>query len=332
MGDSRVAGKYSEWWIAKNISHEYNHNIFHISKRMLRAESGSRNMASKLPVVSLEFFPPRSEETAADLRRTLTRLLPYRPVFTTVSYGAGGSTRHGTATWVRRIRRDYHVDCAPHLTHVSHSREEVRAITGEYLADGVRRVIALRGDLPPEGVTGTTRRGGYASTVDLVADLKSAGLREVIVAAHPEHEGGDRSAIRGHVEFLKKKMDAGANLAITQFFLDNSKYYRLRDACASEGIDDRLAPGIMPLHNVRQVIAFAAKTGVEVSQRLHACLAQVEGDPDAVRAAARRFSLDQVRDLARQGVERFHIYTMNRVPLTESICRSLGLTASVTPP
>ena len=289
-------------------------------------------MATNPPDVSLEFFPPRSEETEANLRHTLTRLLPYRPVFSTVSYGAGGSTRHGTAAWVRRIRRDYGMDCAPHLTHVSHSREEVRAITGEYLADGVRRMIALRGDLPQEGVTEITRERGYASTVDLVADLKSAGVREIMVGAHPEHGGGDRSAIRGHVEFLKKKLDAGADLAITQFFLDNSKYYRLRDACAAAGIDDRLAPGIMPLHNVRQVIAFAGKNDVEVPGRLRARVEQAEKDPGAVRTVARRFSLDQVRDLARQSVERFHVYTMNRAPLTEAIFAALGLAPSVTPP
>ena len=293
---------------------------------------GTGEMASSAPNVSLEFFPPRSEETAANLRGTLTRLLPYGPMFCTVSYGAGGSTRHGTAVWVRRIRRDSRVDCAPHLTHVSHSREEVRAIAGEYLADGVRRMIALRGDLPHGGVTGTARERGYASTVDLVADLKSAGVREIMVGAHPEHGGGDRCAIRRHVEFLKKKLDAGADLAITQFFLDNSKYYRLRDACAAAGIDRRLAPGIMPLHNARQVISFAGKTEVEVPQRLRVRLEQVEHDPDAVRAIARRFSLDQVRDLARQGVERFHVYTMNRAPLTEAIFAALGLAPSVTSP
>ena len=282
--------------------------------------------------VSLEFFPPRSKKMTALLGSALTSLLPYGPLFCTVSYGAGGSTRQGTAEWVRRIRRHYGVDCAPHLTHISHTREEARAIVGEYLAEGVRRVVALRGDLPNGGVTEAARERGYASTVDLVADLKAAGTREIMVGAYPEYGGGEESALRRHVDFLRKKLDAGADLAITQFFLDNSKYYRLRDACGSAGIDHRLAPGIMPLHNVRQVFSFAEKICVEVPGPLRARVAQVENDPGAVQAIARSFSLDQVRDLARQGVERFHVYTMNRAPLTVAICEALGLAAQVTPP
>ena len=286
---------------------------------------------SNAPSVSLEFFPPRSQEMTARLHGSLTRLLPYEPAFCTVSYGAGGSTLRGTAEWVRRIRLDYGVDCAPHLTHVSHTREEVRAIVGEHLADGVRRVIALRGDVPQGGVPEEVRGRGYASTVDLVADLKAAGVREIMVGAHPEHDAGDAMALRRHVEFLKKKLDAGADLAITQFFLDNARYYRLRDACSAAGIDHRLAPGIMPLHNVRQVFSFALKNRVAIPVALRARFEQAEDDPAALRAIADRFSLNQVRDLACHGVERFHLYTMNRAPLTAAICEALGLTASVTP-
>ena len=285
-----------------------------------------------LPDLSLEYFPPRSEEMTARLRETLARLLPYGPLFCTVSYGAGGSTRGGTARWVRRIRRDYGFDCAPHLTHVSHTREEVQEIVREYVADGVRRMIALRGDIPAHGIPPSVRERGYASTVQLVADLKAAGLREVMVGAHPEQGGGDAAALRRHVEFIKQKLDAGADLAITQFFLDNARYYRLRDACAAAGIDHRLAPGIMPLHNARQVFSFAGKTNVEVPQALQARLDEAGDDAAAEKAIADRFSLDQVRDLARHGVKRFHIYTMNRAPLTAAICEALGLEAAPPPP
>ena len=277
--------------------------------------------------ISLEFFPPRSEEMTALLKATLKRLLPYGPLHCTVSYGAGGSTREGTAIWVRRIRRDHGIDCAPHLTHVSHTREDVAEIVRKYVAEGVRRMVALRGDIPKDGVPEPVRKRGYSSTVELVRDLRAGGLREVMVGAHPEHGGGGPAALKRHAEFVKEKLDAGATLAITQFFLDNEKYYRLRDAFACVGIEHMLAPGIMPLHNYRQVFSFAAKTHVDVPESLRARLEKPGDDHDAVKAIADRFSVGQVRDLAANGVERFHIYTMNRAPLTAAICEALGLSA-----
>ena len=277
--------------------------------------------------ISLEFFPPRTEELTALLEAALERLLPYGPFFCTVSYGAGGSTRDRTARWVRRIRRDYGIDCAPHLTHVAHTREQVREIVRDYVAQGVRRMIALRGDIPADGVAEEVRERGYSSTVELIADLRASGIREVMVGAHPEHDGGDKAGLRQHVRFVKQKLDAGATLAITQFFLDNDRYYRLRDVFAEEGIEHKLAPGIMPLHNYKQVFSFAGKTHVEVPAPLGARFEQAAEDPDAVRRIADRFSIDQVRDLAENGVERFHIYTMNRAPLTAAICEALGLSA-----
>ena len=214
--------------------------------------------------VSLEFFPPRSEEMAALLESSLARLLPHGPLFCTVSYGAGGSTREGTAQWVRRIRREYGVDCAPHLTYVSHTREEIGEIVRDYVAEGVWRMIALRGDTPPGGIPQAVQESGYSSTVQLVHDVRAAGMREVMVGAHPEHGGGGPAQLRRHVDFVKQKLEAGATLAITQFFLDNGKYYRLRDAFAAAGIEHLLAPGVMPLHNFKQVFSFAGKTDVEV--------------------------------------------------------------------
>ena len=277
--------------------------------------------------ISLEFFPPRTEELTAMLKATLKHLLPHGPLFCTVSYGAGGSTRGGTARWVRRIRQDYGIDCAPHLTHVSHTRGEVREIVRDYLAQGVRRMIALRGDIPAEGIPDAVRNRGYASTVELIADLRAAGIREVMVGAHPEHGGGGRADLRRHVQFVKQKLDAGATLAITQFFLDNNKYYRLRDAFAAEGIEPLVAPGVMPLHNYRQVFSFAGKTHVEVPGALLARLEKAADDPAEVTKIAEDFSVNQVRDLADNGVERFHIYTMNRAPLTAAICEALGSSA-----
>ncbi len=284
------------------------------------------------PEISLEYFPPRSEDMALRLADTLAALVPYRPMFCTVSYGAGGSTRGGTASWVRRIRSDYGVDCAPHLTHVTHTREEIREIVTGYLSEGVRRMVALRGDIPEGGVPAAARKHGYASTLELIADLRALGIREVMVGTHPEHSGGDKAALRQHVEFVKRKLDAGASLAITQFFLDNGRYYRLRDAFAAAGIDHCLAPGIMPLYSVRRVFSFAGKTHVEVPKALKTRFDKVADDAEATARVARRFSEDQVRDLAEQGVERFHIYTMNRAPITAAICEALGLSPAAPPP
>ncbi len=280
------------------------------------------------PEISLEYFPPRSEEMAQRLEETLEVLIPYGPLFCTVSYGAGGSTREGTAKWVQRIRSDYGVDCAPHLTHITHTREEVREIVAQYLAEGVGRIVALRGDIPAGGVPRAAREQGYASTLELIADVKALGVREVMVGAHPEHSGGDPAALRRHVEFVKRKLDAGADLAITQFFLENSRFYRLRDSFAAAGIADRLAPGIMPLYSARDVFSFAGKTHVEVPEALRSRFAGVAADAGAARRAAERFSVDQVADLAAHGVERFHIYTMNRAPLTAAIFEALGRTAA----
>ena len=268
---------------------------------------------------------------ALRLIQTLKTLVPYRPLFCTVSYGAGGSTRAGTAHWVRRIRRDYGVDCAPHLTHITHTRAEVREIVEEYLADGVKRMVALRGDMPESGLPRAAREHGYASTLELISDVKARGISEVMVGAHPEHGGGGQSALREHVEFVKRKLDAGADLAITQFFLDNSRYYRLREAFAAAGIDDRLAPGIMPLYNVRNVFSFAGKTAVQVPKALRDRFAEVADDAETTGRIAEQFSVQQVLDLAEQGVQRFHIYTMNRAPLSAAILEALGLTAAPPP-
>ena len=287
---------------------------------------------TRRPEISLEYFPPRSEEMALRLAETLKTLIPYGPLFCTVSYGAGGSTRGGTANWVRRIRRDYGMDCAPHLTHITHTREEVREIVQQYRAEGVTRMIALRGDIPKDGVPRAARERGYESTLELIGDLKAQGIREVMVGAHPEQGGGGKRALREHVAFVRQKLDAGADLAITQFFLDNSRFYRLRDAFAAAGIDDRLAPGIMPLYSVRNVFSFAGKTHVEVPKALRDRFDAVAGDAETTGRIAKRFSVDQVRDLAEHGVERFHIYTMNRAPLAAAILEALGLSPAAPPP
>ena len=269
---------------------------------------------------------------ALRLEETLKALIPCQPLFCTVSYGASGSTRKGTARWVRRIRREFGVDCAPHLTHISHTRDEVRDIVADYVSEGVTRMVALRGDIPEKGVPQAAREQGYPSTLELIPDLKAGGIREVMVGAHPEHGGGGQAGLRQHVEFVKQKLDAGADLAITQFFLDNTRFYRLRDAFAAAGLDDRLAPGIMPLYNVSSVFSFAGKTHVEVPGALRKRFDEVAGDSDSTRRMAEQFSVRQVLELAEHGVERFHIYTMNRAPLTLAIFKALGFTVAPSPP
>ena len=175
-------------------------------------------------------------ETPVAVRSFLLHRILRRRRFDARRYGPMGAA--DTAGLRHRLRAPSH----PCLAHA----EEVREIVRDYVAQGVRRMIALRGDIPADGVPEEVRGRGYSSTVELIADLKAAGIREVMVGAHPEHGGGDKAGLREHVEFVKRKLDAGATLAITQFFLDNDRYYRLRDAFAAAGIEHRLAPGIMP--------------------------------------------------------------------------------------
>ena len=274
--------------------------------------------------VSFEFFPPNDDAMAATLWRSVERLAPLAPRFVSVTYGAGGSTRARTHSVIKRVLDETSIAPASHLTCVGATREELQDIAREYWAMGVRHIVALRGD--PE--TGAERYvphpGGYAYAVDLVKGLKEVADFEITVAAYPEVHP-DAPSARFDLDNLKRKIDAGATRAITQFFFYNDSFLRFRDQCAAAGIDCELVPGILPVTNFSQLKRFAGRCGALVPQWLHKQFEGLDDDPDTRRLIAASLAIEQVRNLQQHGVQNFHFYTLNRSELTYAICHALGL-------
>ena len=277
--------------------------------------------------VSFEFFPPRTEEMEKTLWRSILRLAPLAPRFVSVTYGAGGSTRHRTHATVRRILRETSLTPAAHLTCVGASREEVDEVARSYHAAGVRHIVALRGDPPEAGERYTPHPGGYAHAVDLVAGLRRIADFDLSVAAYPETHP-DAPSPEFDVDYLKRKLDAGASRAITQFFFDTELFLRFRDQVRRAGIDAPLIPGILPVTNFGQVARFARLCGTHVPAWLSRLFETLEDDPEARKLVAAMVAGEQCRILAAEGVSDFHFYTLNRADLTFAICHMLGLRAA----
>jgi len=274
--------------------------------------------------VSFEFFPPATEKMEATLWRSIQRLAPLQPRFVSVTYGADGSTRDRTHRIVRRIQTETDLTCAPHLTCIGATREEVLATASGYWDEGIRHIVALRGDTP-KGVTQyVPLANGFAYAADLVDGLGSIGGFELSVAAYPEvHPEADSAD--SDLDNLKRKIDVGATRAITQFFFDTSAYLRFRDRCAAAGIDVVIVPGILPITNFPRMLKFAASCGTNVPQTLHQRFDGLDDDPETRRMIAASVAIEQVDELRRQGVDEFHFYTLNRAELTYAICHTLGL-------
>ena len=276
--------------------------------------------------VSFEFFPPGDAAMETTLWQSIERLAPLAPRFVSVTYGADGSTRDRTHRVVRRIQDETRLTGAPHLTCVGATREEVLAIARGYWAEGIRHIVALRGD-PPAGATRyEPHPGGFAWGADLVAGLRSVADFEISVAAYPEGHPEARSPA-ADLDNLKRKIDAGATRAITQFFFDTDVYLRFRDRCAAAGIGVSIVPGILPIGRFQQVQRFAARCGASVPGWLAERFAGLDDDPDTRRLIAANVAIEQVSRLKRHGVREFHFYTLNRAELTYAICHALGVRA-----
>jgi methylenetetrahydrofolate reductase (NADPH) len=278
--------------------------------------------------VSFEFFPPKSEDMERALWEAIARLEPLGPAFVSVTYGAGGSTRERTHATVARLARETALRPAAHLTCVGATRPELDAVVRGYAGVGVRHIVALRGD-PPAGAGAPyeATAGGYASTPDLVAAIKAAGDIEVSVAAYPEKHPHSPD-LRHDIELLKRKVDAGADRAITQFFFENSVFLRFLDAAAAAGISIPIVPGIAPVQNFKQTAAFARRAGAGVPDWLAERFDGLEDDPVTRRLVAAAVCAEQVIDLIDQGVREFHFYTMNRADLVFAICHLIGVRAA----
>ena len=277
------------------------------------------------PSVSFEFFPPKTEKMQEQLWECVRRLEPLNPDFVSVTYGAGGGTRERTHDTVARIARETSVKPAAHLTCVGSTTDEIDEIARKYWEDGVRHIVALRGD-PPEGSGGryTPTPGGYAFASDLVTGLKRIGDFEISVAAYCETHP-EAASPEADLDNLKRKVDAGANRAITQFFFDVDVYRRFRDRAVAAGITVPIVPGILPVTNVAQVTKFSAACGAKVPVWMADLFDGLDDDPETRRLVAATVAAQQCRALAADGVGEFHFYTLNRADLAYAICRILGV-------
>ncbi|CAN5222125.1 methylenetetrahydrofolate reductase [NAD(P)H] [soil metagenome] len=274
--------------------------------------------------VSFEFFPPKTPEMERTLWRSIERLAPLDPHFVSVTYGADGSTRERTHRIILKVLTETPLTGAPHLTCIGAAREEIQDIARAYWDSGIRHIVALRGD-PPRGTNGyRPHPGGYAYAADLVAGLKQVADFEISVAAYPEVHPEAPDA-EFDFDNLKRKIDAGATRAITQFFFDTECYLRFRDRCSAEGIDVPIVPGILPITRFPQLLRFAETCGASVPDWLVDRFAGLDDDEQTRRMIAASVAIEQVQHLQRHGVEDFHFYTLNRSELTYAICHCLGV-------
>jgi methylenetetrahydrofolate reductase (NADPH) len=275
--------------------------------------------------VSFEFFPPKTEAMEETLWRSIERLAPLSPSFVSVTYGAGGSTRERTHATVSRILAETSLRPAAHLTCVAATREEVGNVVRAYRNAGVRHIVALRGD--PVGGAGTRYEphpGGYANAAALVEGIAAAGDFEISVAGYPEKHP-ESPSISADIDMLKRKVDAGATRAITQFFIDNDLFEAYVERVRAAGIGIPIVPGIAPVHSFKQVSHFAAKTGASVPAWLARRFDGLDDDPATRQLVAAAVAAEQVLDLVDRGIADFHFYTMNRADLVYAICHLLGM-------
>lgn len=276
------------------------------------------------PDVSFEFFPPKNQDMEDKLWRSLTRLEPLGPSFVSVTYGAGGTTRERTHATVKRIVEETSLIPAAHLTCVGASREEVNNVALSYWDAGVRHVVAIRGDPPAGDKKFTPHPDGYRSAGELVAGLKSLKDFEISVGCHPEVHPEAASA-DADLDNLKRKIDAGATRAITQFFFNNDAFLRFRDKAAAKGITVPIFPGIMPVTNYTQVQKFSEPCGVSIPAAFARAFEGLDGQRDIRKMVAAEIAIQQCRELMTEGVTAFHFYTLNRASLTYAICHMLGV-------
>jgi methylenetetrahydrofolate reductase (NADPH) len=274
--------------------------------------------------VSFEFFPPKTEKMEETLWESVKTLEPLGPRFVSVTYGAGGSTRQRTHATVERIARETSLQAAAHLTCVEASSDEIDEVAREYWAAGIRHIVALRGDPSEPGKGFVARPDGYANAAELVEGLKKVAPFEISVAAYPECHP-EAASKKADVENLKRKIDAGADRAITQFFFSPECFFRFRDEAAAAGIDAEIVPGILPVSNVAQTRKFAAMCGATIPAWMDRIFEGLDNLPAARQLVAATVAAELCGQLYAGGVRHFHFYTLNRAELAYAICHLLGL-------
>ena len=274
--------------------------------------------------VTFEFFPPLTQKMQETLWSSIERLAPLAPRFVSVTYGADGSTRERTHDVVARIVSETDLTAAPHLTCIDASRGEIDDIARKYWDMGIRHLVALRGDPPKEVETYTPNPDGYAYATDLVEGLRKVADFDISVAAYPEiHPEAPNPLF--DLDNLKRKLDAGASRAISQFFFDCDVFLRFRDLCATAGIESSIVPGILPITRFPQLTKFAEQCGATVPEWLHDRFVGLDDDAETRQLIAASVAIEQVRKLEAEGIDEFHFYTLNRSELTFAICHALGV-------
>lgn len=292
-----------------------------------RPPSPAMMIAAPLPddvTVSFEFFPPKSDEAAETLWQAIKRLEPLRPSYVSVTYGAGGTTRERTHSTVTRIANETSMNPAAHLTCVGATRDEVDQVAQAYWDGGIRHIVALRGDAPDGANRYEPYPGGYAYASDLVAGLKRIGDFEISVAAYPETHPEALSA-EADLDNLKRKIDAGATRAITQFFFDPDVFLRFLERARAAGIAIPIVPGIIPVTNFTQTAKFAKMCGANVPDWMHGLFDGLDEDPETRKLVAAGVCAEQCRVLHANGIDEFHFYTMNKADLCYAICHIMGV-------
>ncbi|KQZ54680.1 5,10-methylenetetrahydrofolate reductase [Rhizobium sp. Root149] len=274
--------------------------------------------------LSYEFFPPKSPEMEEQLWQTVDQLALFEPEFVSVTYGAGGTTKRPTFATVERLISKTNLPTASHLTCVDADRDETHDVINELRAMGVKHIVALRGD-PSSGV-GTAyvpHPHGYENAAALVAALKAEGGFEISVSAYPEKHPESRD-VNADIEMLKRKADAGADRALTQFFFDNDVFERYMEQVRKAGILIPVVPGIMPIQNLTQLKRFASRCGAGIPAFLDARFEGLDDKPEERAKVAAEVAAEQIQDLMRRGLDEFHLYTMNRAPLVSAVLTNLG--------
>ena len=274
--------------------------------------------------VSFEFFPPKTEKMEEQLWSAIQTLTPLAPKFVSVTYGAGGSTRERTHSTVARIAKETPLAAAAHLTCVAASRAEIDEVADAYWEAGVRHIVALRGDPPEAGAKFQPHAEGYSGAAELVEGLVKRHPFEISVAAYPETHPDALSA-QGDIDNLKRKLDAGATRAITQFFFEPDTFFRFRDTVAAAGIDAEIIPGIMPVSNFAAVRRMSAMCNTDVPGWMGKLFEGLDDLPAARQLVSATLAAELCRKLYAGGVRDFHFYTLNRAELSYAICHLLGL-------
>ncbi|SOH93951.1 methylenetetrahydrofolate reductase (NADPH) [Monaibacterium marinum] len=275
------------------------------------------------PTLSFEFFPPMSPAANLRLWTSVERLAPLAPNFVSVTYGAGGTTRARTLAAISTIRERARLNVAGHLTCVGATRDETLEVARGFAKQGVRRIVALRGDAPKGADKFEPHPDGFVSAAELVGALREEGFRDISVAAYPEKHP-EATTLETDIDNLKRKLDAGATDAITQFCFDTDTFFRFRDAAAKAGITAPIVPGILPVENFAKMKNFAGRCAAAVPAWMDQAFGNVETDAEAHLLSV-SIAAEQCSEMMAQGVDHLHFYTLNNPDLTFDICTAIGI-------